>query len=662
MGSPGRWWASPRIQIALLAALCGGGYANGFHHAFQLDDAHVLQNNLSIRSLANIPQYFVDPATFTSLRANVDYRPVLQVTYALNYAMGGYDTWWWHLTQLVLHAACVAGLYFLAKRILELIAPDGQYTALVPILAAAVFAVHPTGSGVVNYLSARSSLLTAAFLLPSILLYMAPRGKSGSIKMAWLAVLLFGLALFTKVEAIAALAVYFLYEMWVGRAEGRTSGRNEREDEKTRGRDPAGFFGALLHTLNLGTLRRLAPFLLVAAGYFVVRARLMAPFEFEESRRAAGVSALDYLLTQTVVWWQYVLNWFAPVNLVADQGDYPVYRSLLSGPVPFAIGGWLVVGALLLASWKRRPYLAFLALSALALLSPTSSIAPLAEMLNEHRPYLPLAVLSLCWMIPVGMGLTRAARAQPAKGLVATGLVAGLAGLGAVTWQRNRVFTTERSYLEDVIAKAPSGRALNNYGLLFLREGNYPRALELFQEAVKYTPYWHTVHINLGIVYRQLQDSARTQEHFDRAVDFDRFSGTALTWRGQNYLEQKRYREAANDFERAAPRSLELYRLCKGLATAYAGLGEVERSVDQTTRCLELDAGQTAKDIVAISTPFFESAALTRAGLEYFERLDGVIPNTWWVHYNIGTLAGRLGDSTRAAAEHARGEALKPKS
>jgi tetratricopeptide (TPR) repeat protein len=573
---------------------------------------------------------------------------VLQATYALNYRMGGYDTWWWHLTQILLHAVCAIGLYFLCRRILLASASgaeDRRALRYVPLLAAVVFALHPTASGVVNYLSARSSLLTAAFLLPSILLYMAPHGEQRSARIPWLAALLYTLALFSKVEAVGCLAVYFLFEVWqTAIARGRVGN----------------FFSDLRHALDRQTLRRLAPFLAVTVVYFIIRRQVMAPFQLGEASRPVGVSSWQYLLTQTVVWWEYVLKWFAPVRLVADQGNYPVYRSLLDGPVPLAIGAWLAIGAGLVAFWKERPYLTFLAFSALALLSPTSSVAPLAEMLNEHRPYLPLALLSLCWIIPLGgFALGAAPRHKAGAGFSALGFALVLVGLGSLTWQRNRVFATERSYLEDVVAKAPSGRALNNYGLLFMREGNYDRARELFEEAVKYTPYWSTVHINLGIVYRHLGDSLRAREHYDLGVQYDLYSGTALTWRAEDLLAQGRYREAARDFEAASPKSLERYRMCKGLATAYAGLGDVEKSFDYTRQCLDLDAAQTGTDIVAIAKPFFDSESLAPAGLAFFERLDARLPNTWWVHYNIGTLARRMGDTARGEAEYARAEALK---
>ncbi len=640
--------ARPYVQVALLAFVCLGIYSNNFVHEYFLDDFHFITGNPSLRSLANIPSFFVDPSTLSILRAHADYRPVLQASYALNFWMGGYDTAWWHATQILLHFVCVVGLYLICKRILRQLpdsAPERHGLAFVPMLAALVYALQPTASGVVNYLTARSSLLTAAFLFMSLVVYMVPREEERYRRTPWIATILFTFALFTKVEAIGCLAVFFLYEVW------QTARASEHQRQ---------FFGDLLASLNRRTLHRMWPLLAVTVVYFVIRQVLLAPYETEVARRQQDVTSLDYLLTQFVVWWQYVLNWLAPLNLIADNASYPVYRSLLQKPVMLALAGWLLVGGALLAAWRTRPWLAFLAISALALLSPTSSIAPLAEMLNEHRPYMPLAILSLCWIIPLGAVPARIVPAsRQAAAVVALGFALVLVTLASLTWERNRVFSTDRSYLEDLIAKAPSGRTLNNYGLKFMAEGDYATALEHFESALKFAPNWYIVHSNLAIAYRVLGDTTRSREHFDKSVQFDSYTATALQYRAEDHIRSGRFREAASDFERASVKSLEHYRLCKGLATAYAGMGDAERSFEQTSRCIELDNAQVGFDIVAISTPFFAADSLLPAGLRYFELLAQRLPGTWWVHANIGTLAMRMGDTARAAVEIAKAEALK---
>jgi hypothetical protein len=110
-----RWLAA-----ALLIAAPFVVYSNNYRHEYQLDDAYTIVTNPSVRSLTLVPRYFVDPATYTSNREQADYRPVLQVTYALNYAMGGYETRWWHFTQILLHALVTLGLFALCRRVLEL--------------------------------------------------------------------------------------------------------------------------------------------------------------------------------------------------------------------------------------------------------------------------------------------------------------------------------------------------------------------------------------------------------------------------------------------------------------------------------------------------------------------------------------------------------------
>ena len=89
--------------------------------------------------------------------------------------------------------------------------------------------------------------------------------------------------------------------------------------------------------------------------------------------------------------------------------------------------------------------------------------------------------------------------------------------------------------------------------------------------------------------------------------------------------------------------SLEHFRNSKGMATAYAGLGDAESCYRYTEQCLELDRERFG--IVPIIEPFFADPALSAAGIEYLQKLDTRLPNTWWVHHNIGTLAGRLGQT-----------------
>ena len=365
------------LAVIVVIALSFAVYSNNYRHAYHLDDAYTVVTNPNIRSLQNIPRYFVDPGTYTSVREQADYRPLLQATYALNFRMGGYDTWWWHFTQVLLHALVALGIYAFARRMLTLLDVPHSHQALPALLAAAVFAIHPAASGVVNYFNARSSLLTAALLLPALLAYMKPRAEDVYARPQWAAGAWLALALFTKVEAVGALGALWAFELW----------------QRAREAPGVGLARAVRASFDVRTLRRIAPALVVSAVYFAIRWKVMAPFPFDETRHAADVGAYEYFITQLTAWWHYVARWVAPVRLVSDDLAYPVYRTIADPVVLLALGGWVLVFSLLVTTWRRAPHLLFLALVSLALLSPTSSIAPLAEMVNEHRPYLAVGVL-----------------------------------------------------------------------------------------------------------------------------------------------------------------------------------------------------------------------------------------------------------------------------
>src|SRR3954463_4575057 len=108
--------AKPRrsrlIAGACVAALAifAAAYSNSLQNAFSFDDIHVVQQNLFIRDLANVPRFFTDARTFSSLPQNATYRPLVSASLALDYAIAhGLAPRVYHITQLTLLA--LVGLF-----------------------------------------------------------------------------------------------------------------------------------------------------------------------------------------------------------------------------------------------------------------------------------------------------------------------------------------------------------------------------------------------------------------------------------------------------------------------------------------------------------------------------------------------------------------------
>ena len=81
------------MTLGGLALAIGLAYANSLGVGFYFDDTYGILNNPAIRTLRNVPRFFVDPFLLTTFRDNVDVRPVLVTSYAVNYAISGTRPW-----------------------------------------------------------------------------------------------------------------------------------------------------------------------------------------------------------------------------------------------------------------------------------------------------------------------------------------------------------------------------------------------------------------------------------------------------------------------------------------------------------------------------------------------------------------------------------------
>lgn len=625
---PGGWFG-----IALIALASVVLYASTFDHAFHLDSTYGLVDNPSIRSLSNVPQFFWDPFTLTSLRSNADYRPLLQVTYAINHAISGYSMWSWHAVQILLHtfnAVCLMRIVgVLVPKMID--SPTRPQRELIPLIAALLFVVHPTASGVVNYLWARSSLLTAALLLPAILSFMQQRYRWAS----WL----YALALFTKIEAVGCLGVFGAWLIL-----------RQAEQRMERG-ETGGLWSDLRATMCRSNLIIMAPMLLTTVAMAGIRTALLPDF-LADARSDPWVTHTDYLLTQTTAWWHYVFNWWAPLDLVADNLAYPVYESFKHPMVFASVYGWCLVAVLLHGLYKRWPCYPFLALSALAIISPHSSFMPLTEMVNEHRPYLSMALLSLCWIVPGLAWLMGGEKANSTRRTAsASAVIAALVLLSQATMQRNQVFESWHTYWSDTVAKAPSWRAHNNMGWHHLNNGDLQHAHDHFEAAIAFKNANPIVLTNLAVVADRQGRTADAKQWHDKAVQANKYTSIALESRADHLLQHGNFDAALGDLQSAKPMTMRQHRVHIHTAQALVGLGDWQQAAQEFMRAKSIDPAQTEAAIQQVAEPFWASNGQAQAGILFFKELEQQWPGRWWVHANMARLAEKTGDVALAQTQ-----------
>ncbi len=460
--------ARPLLLLAGLLLATGLAYTGSLDGGLLFDDTNLIEQNADIRDLAAFPGQVLRERLGTGTRVLTD------LTFALDYARSGLAPRAYHVTSLALHLLAVVLAFLLGRRLLAGLGwPDPEGPALA---AAALWALHPLNSQAVNYVVQRAEVMASLFYLLAawLVLIAVERGRTWAGAAAYLGALVATLAgLDSKQIVVTIPAVVLLALVTTGAPAGPPARR-------------------WLVRLGLAT-----PFALLAL-WVATRTIPTLSGNSHVGFDIPGLSPAGYLLSQTRVLVQYLglLAWPAGLNL--DHGLTPSH-SLLEPAVlaSTALLLALCAGALALAWWGSRPGRdqRVVAASRLApfglawffvVLSPTSSVVPLVDLMFEHRVYLASWGVVLAVVVLVSAALSRLV--QPPERAATAGLVLVLvtgAALGVALHQRNRVWADPATIWADVVAKAPGNwRGYQNLAQVLASRGQYRPAVELRERAL----------------------------------------------------------------------------------------------------------------------------------------------------------------------------------
>jgi tetratricopeptide (TPR) repeat protein len=441
-----RNYAAALLLLGLAGVLYGNSLGNDFHY----DDRHSIRENYHLRTLANLPEFFVDAALFSRDPDKAMYRPLLLSSLALNHAWSGYEVYSYHLVNILLHGLCALLVWGILREI-------GRPVCMA-LLGGLLFVVHPVCTEPVNYISSRSELMAALGVLGSFWLYLlARRRPQGWIRAA--SVVFFALGLLSKSVAITLPALLLCGDWCQGRLERRHFWRYL----------PYG----VVALIYLGMV-----------GGFVQKAVFAQPVRSLEMQLGTQVKALLY----------YVQLLFMPVNLNVHHG---FAESGLSDPAALASLLVLVSLAACFAARSKSRNGVFLGVGWIALTLAPTILVPLNVLVNEHRLYLPLVGAIIL--------LTGMERLERVPGLLwGTVLVLGL--MGVMVTQRNMVWKNEFTLWSEAANQAPLEVRPYVYMGNYLRENGAPeKALELYEKALQLDPHLVAARNNQGNTYRQLQ-------------------------------------------------------------------------------------------------------------------------------------------------------------
>ncbi len=510
------------ISALLLVACIGLLYVNSLDNAFQYDDRHSIVENPHIRDLGHIVDFFVSAEYFSRDADKAMYRPLLLASLALNYAWSGYDTYSYHLVNIIIHALCALCVWGI---LLQLGRPP-----CMALLGALLFAVHPLCSEPVNYISSRSELMAAWGALTALWLYMLNSEKN-SLLLSGLSVLFFAIGLFSK-------SIGIVFPLWL-------IAWDRQRNAPWR----------WLHY---------APYLAIAALYlllvrsFLTRAVIGEPVRSWDVQLATQVKALVY----------YVYLAVAPFFLSVDHA---FAESPLGDYLP-----WLCTAFLGSAGWffyrARGEYLGYI-LGGSALL-PTL-IVPLNVLVNEHRLYLPVAGLAI-----VLSGLRVLERVRFLG--VGAPLFIGLCFI--LTMQRNTVWLDEYTLWGDVAEKNPHAvRPYMYLGNAARSAGNAQQALIHYNRALQLDSTHVVARAGLATAYQDLGRFDEAITGFKKAIEADPLMVDLNYSLARALQEAKHFPEARQYYFKVPAQSVHYGIALNNLGTLYELEGRADSALHYYT-------------------------------------------------------------------------------
>jgi tetratricopeptide (TPR) repeat protein len=558
---PSRWLAPALLVLAAAAT-----YGNALTGPFVFDDVGSIVENPHVRSLWPLSEALTAPP-----QATVAGRPMVSLSLALNYALGGLDVRGYHLANLAIHALCALLLYGVVRRTLSGSGLAIGAHAGGPALACALlWVVHPLCSETVNYTVQRTESIMALFYLAT--LYAAARAAASDRRLAWsvVAVVACAAGMASKEVMVTAPVAVVLYDV----------------------------------AYRPGSLRQLVRkrwglYAGLAATWGILAAIMATGPRSKTVGLALGVSALDYARNQAVLIVDYFRTAVWPHPLVFDYG---YARPLPDGTVgPFALLV-LALAAVAVVLFLRRPALGYPAVWVFLILAPTSSFVPIvSEVGAERRMYLPLAGLIVLGVV-LGhtllgrLGSRRAlthARAVRRIGMAAVLLVA--AALAWITHGRNADYRSAETLWRTAVAARPQNpRAHNNLGQAIHLRGRPGEAIVHYRRALELDDLYSQAHFNHGVALADLGRADEALESYRRALELNPELARAHHNLGAELANRGALREALPHFREAVRHAPEWAPARHKLGRALGLIGETVQALEALEEAVRLDPNHAA--------------------------------------------------------------------
>lgn len=647
---------SPNREVLLggmiIVAAAVVAYSRTFSVPLVFDDVPAIADNTTIRHWST--------ALLPSVDTTAGGRPILNLSFAINYAISGTAVWSYHAFNLAIHILAGLTLFGIVRRTLALRADANSIG--VGFSAALLWTLHPLQTESVTYIVQRAESLMGLFYLLTLYCFIRGAGSAGRSQNRWyiLSVVSCVLGMGTKEVMVSAPVIALLYD--------RTFlAGSFREAWRRRSRVYAG----------------------LGATWLILLLLVLSTHGRGGSAGMGGeIGYWSYASTQFSAVTRYLKLSVWPHPLVFYYGRERVENDWLI--VPRAL---FLVGLIAAAAWALiRPGLAARSLGFagawfFAILAPTSLVPIFQQTAAEHRMYLAL--------IPIVLLVVEGIYWRFGRWLLPSCLTLSLVLLG-VTLQRNADYRTELGLWADTVSKWPDNAyARYNYGLSMENmPGKANDMIAQYREALRLNPELIRAHINLGNALTNEGHLSEGLRELETSVQLAPNSAEAHNNLG-NALEKfpNRSQDAIAQYQEALRLKPDYAKARINLGNALSAEGKMPEAISQYDEALRLkpddaeghynlgnslgkipgrlsDAENQYEQAIRLNPGFAEAhnnlgSALTIEGrvpeaIAQFEEALRLEPNYPQAHNNLGNALIAEGRVREASAQFEEAVRLKP--
>ncbi len=575
---------------ALIGGLVILAYLPTLWGEFILDDHPLIKSNPYVRALQSPVSYLTQEDGITDKSDTGDYhtgyyRPLINLSYSVDYKLWGMNPSGFRATNLLLHILCCLVLFYFV----ELLVNDRQGALWVTL----IFALHPANTESVSWIGSRDNILVAIFSLSSLIFYIRGCKDGNRLKQA-ASVLAFVLAILSKELGLMMIPIFFLYQRIL-------SGKD---------RNGPGEWVSYL------------PFVMVMIAYLFLR-KLITTAYLSPSQMAD--------VWQRIFFATYLILWDLRLILL----PYALHSFVVGYPSTYLgwefLAGLCYTGILGILMWKQRKNdtVLFSVLSFHVVLFPILNIIPTSaiSLVSMRWIYFPMTFLS-----PAGAQLIKGLLREK-RFVTRAVLCSVIVYLGGYSYVLNStLWNSEDNFFRQEVLNFGNYYYAGGLAENLQDKQEYEMAERYFYLAIRHYPLEAINYINFSAL---LTDTGRPDMALDylqkaRALRMTRKRrGEWFNNMGVAYFQLGNYHEAVKDL-------VEAVRYCPGqvqyltnLGGSYTAMGDYEKAIAVLKRGLDIDSD---------AVPLRKNLAMTYIRMErYKDALNTLekIPQGKWKRHGL---------------------------